>query len=132
MPSPAFARPLWPATLRALRELTRFALASLVLAVGLGGAMAVDPPAGSATVSPVSATVAIDAPASTLVAVRPVVEPGQAVDDGPGQRESASTVPSRTVRAEAASTDAAAVDRVAAPVPAARAGEPTRRGPPAG
>ncbi|PZG22027.1 hypothetical protein C1I95_06125 [Micromonospora craterilacus] len=44
MPSVAFARPMWPATLRALRELTRLALATLVLAVGLGGAAASGPP----------------------------------------------------------------------------------------
>ncbi|WP_216592719.1 hypothetical protein [Verrucosispora sioxanthis] len=95
MPSPAFARPLWPATLCALRELTRLALASLVLAVGLGGAVAADPPTRSTAVSPPSATVTLGAP-PTAVAVRPTVGPERArrgpptglTDGGPADRSS--------------------------------------------
>ncbi|MEV2236761.1 hypothetical protein [Micromonospora sp. NPDC049891] len=132
MPSLAFARPMWPATLCALRELTRLALASLVLAVGLGGAVAADPPARSAAVPPPSAVVAVSPPSATVVTVRPAVEPGQADDAGRDWREPTSTAPIRPERAEAASAGIARVDHHVAPVSAVRAGEPTRRGPPTG
>ncbi|MBQ1072727.1 hypothetical protein KBX06_06035 [Micromonospora sp. C31] len=47
MPSVASVDPFWSVTLRCLRELTRLAVAALVLAVGLGGAT----PAPAATPS---------------------------------------------------------------------------------
>ncbi|WBB94021.1 hypothetical protein [Verrucosispora sp. WMMC514] len=131
MPSPAFARPLWPATLRALRELTRLALASLVLAVGLGGAVAADPPARSTAVSPPTATVALGSPSTAVPAVRPAVEPARAVDAGQWG-EPTTSAPARPAGTDGTSAGAAQVDHRVAPVPAVRAGEPTRRGPPVG
>ncbi|MCZ7421285.1 hypothetical protein O7605_17410 [Verrucosispora sp. WMMA2121] len=130
MPSPAFARPLWPATLRALRELTRLALASLVLAVGLGGAVAADPPARSTAVSPPTATVALGSPSTAVPAVRPAVEPARAVDAGPDWRAPAATAPVRPEDTDDTSADAAPTDSHIASARAVRAGEPTRRGPP--
>ncbi|MBQ1025265.1 hypothetical protein [Micromonospora sp. C95] len=130
MSSPAFARPLWPATLCALRELTRLALASLVLAVGLGGGVTTDPPVRSTAVPPPSATVAVGSP-STMSAAAPVVESAQAVDAGKWE-EPTTSAPVRPAGTHGTSADAAQVDHRVAPVPAVRAGEPTRRGPPTG
>ncbi|MBQ1049522.1 hypothetical protein KBX50_13740 [Micromonospora sp. C51] len=130
MSSPAFARPLWPAMLCALRELTRLALATLVLAVGVGGAVAADPSARPTAVPPPSATVVGGSPSTTMSAVQPIVEPAQAVDAGQGWRAPATGAPLRPDRADAKPADAAQVDHRVAPVPAVRAGEPTRRGPP--
>ncbi|MEG3633203.1 hypothetical protein [Micromonospora palythoicola] len=131
MPSPAFARPLWPATLRALRELTRLALASLVLAVGLGGAVAADPPARATAVSPPTATVALGSPSTAMPAIRPTVEPVRAADAGQW-REPATSAPVRPAGTDGTSAAAARVGHPVAPVPAVRAGESTRRGPPTG
>ncbi|MFF5213680.1 hypothetical protein [Micromonospora sp. NPDC000442] len=137
MPSPAFARPLWPAMLCALRELTRLALATLVLAVGLGGAVAADPSARSTAV-PLSAAVAVGSPSTAMPAVRPTVEPaqaidtGQGVDAGQGWRQPSTDATLRPDRADATPAETARIDHRVAPVPAVRAGEPTRRGPPTG
>ncbi|WBB47885.1 hypothetical protein O3597_22610 [Verrucosispora sp. WMMA2044] len=131
MPSPAFARPLWPATLCALRELTRLALASLVLAVGLGGAVAADPPGRSTAVSPPSATVTLGAPPTAVAAVRPTVGPVRAVDAGQ-RREPATSAPVGPAGTDGTSAAAVQVGHRVAPVPAVRAGESTRRGPPTG
>ncbi|GIJ23527.1 hypothetical protein [Micromonospora lutea] len=129
MPSPAFARPLWPATLRALRELTRLALASLVLAVGLGAAVAADPPARSAAVPPSNAAVAVGPLSTAAVAVRPAIEPRPTIDAGQGRQEPTASAPVGPRRGDAAPARATQVGHFIAPV---RAGEPTRRGPPAG
>lgn len=129
MPSLAFARPMWPATLCALRELTRLALASLVLAVGLGATVAADPPERSVAGPPPTMTVAVDPPLTAAV----TVEPAHTAEVAPTWREPVTTAstplfPARRVHASAA-TGTGPADH---PVPAstAREGEPTRRGPP--
>ncbi len=65
---------MWPATLRALRELTRLALATLVLAVALGTAAATEPTSGIGLPA---------APAAATAVARPVVEPIRAADAAP-------------------------------------------------
>ncbi|WBB56232.1 hypothetical protein [Verrucosispora sp. WMMD573] len=132
MPSPAFARPLWPAMLCALRELTRMALATLVLAVGIGGAVTADPPARPTAVPPPSATVFVGSPSTAMSTVRPAVEPAHAVEDAQDWRVSANSAPLPSAGADATPADATRIDHRVAPVPAVRAGEPTRRGPPTG
>ncbi|MGC5050993.1 hypothetical protein ACLQ2S_06040 [Micromonospora sp. DT48] len=128
MPSPAIARPLWPATLRALRELTRLALASLVLAVGLGAAVAADPAAPPATVPPPNAAVAVVPPAGPVATVRAAAQSGPAIDAGHQRREPARNAPTRPAGDAATTAGAAQVEHISA----VRAGEPTRRGPPTG
>lgn len=126
---------MWPATLRALRGLTRLALAALVLAVGVGG-IAAELPARPGTT---------DLPA---VAVRATAEPVRVGDQIPAWHEQATTADSSSAgieRTEAASATGVAtpgiaiavpavsgpVRPVAAPTSAVGEGEPTRRGPPA-
>ncbi|GIJ29408.1 hypothetical protein Vqi01_45700 [Micromonospora qiuiae] len=128
MSSLAFARPMWPATLRAFRELTRLALATLVLAVALGATAAteaipgIDLPAG---------------PAAATVALRPAVEPAQSADARATRQERITaqervTGPARPDVADARTAPVSAVPAdLAIPRVAAGAGEPTRRGPPA-
>ncbi|MEU6072889.1 hypothetical protein [Micromonospora sp. NPDC047074] len=57
MPSVA-SDPFWSVTLRSLRELTRLAVAALVLAVGLGGATAAPAPAPADALGSVATSVA--------------------------------------------------------------------------
>ncbi|GGM33776.1 hypothetical protein GCM10011608_17830 [Micromonospora sonchi] len=159
MSSFAFARPMWPATLRALRELTRLALATLVLAVAFGTTAATGPTPGiELPAAPVAAT----------VVARPFVEPIRATDTTPtaphrlvaparsehaGTRPAAATaIPAHAVPADAIPADAIhtipadgmlahAIPATAIPATAVSAdvtgwraaageGEPTRRGPP--
>ncbi|MBX7269383.1 hypothetical protein KIF24_27440 [Micromonospora sp. Llam7] len=91
MPSLVLARPMWPATLRALRGLTRLALASLVLAVGLGG-IAADLPARPSTV---------ELPA---VATRPAAAPDRVANPAPAWHERAATAIAPSARSERAGT----------------------------
>lgn len=122
---------MWPATLRALRELTRLALAALVLVVGLGGAVATGLP-GQPT--------ALDLPArpvTATVVARSAVEPSQTTDEATTRQQriaaqQPATGPARADLADTRPAPAPAVpaDLVTAQV-AAGAGEPTRRGPPA-
>jgi hypothetical protein len=116
----------------ALRELTRLALATLVLAVGLGGAVTADPPARPTAIPPPSAAVVDGSPSTAMSAVQPIVEPARAVDAGQDWRVSANSAPLSPAGADATPADATRIDHRVAPVPAVRAGEPTRRGPPTG
>ncbi len=123
---------MWPATLRALRELTRLALATFLLTVALGASAAAASPHPSA----------VDVPAPS-VATQQVVEtvPGQttrmaadstrAADASLHQQERVNA-PARVESADAQPAPVAAVPvEVASWRAAAGAGEPTRRGPPA-
>ncbi|MFV2103914.1 hypothetical protein [Micromonospora sp. LOL_024] len=135
MPSLAFARPMWPATLRAMRELTRLALAALVLAVGVGGIAAELPTRPTAADLPTVAT--------------RVAEPGWMGDQFPAWHEQATITvapPAGIGRVDAAPATGVATPRtaiaiaaavvtgparpVAAPHSTTGEGEPTRRGPP--
>ncbi len=134
MPSVALARPMWPATLRALRELTRLALATLVLAVGLGGAAATDQPGRSTATDlparPVAATVAAQ---PAVEPVRPAVKPVRAAADlpaRPAQVVASTAPPARPEHADTAPAAAVPAHHFAAPHAATGEGEPTRRGPP--
>ncbi|WUR60495.1 hypothetical protein OHS32_03545 [Micromonospora chokoriensis] len=117
MSSAACVRPARWAVLRSLRELTRLAVTALVLAVGLGGALAATPPPTPTQLRP-------SAVSSRVATVRP--------DTGPATE--------RAGQPAAPPTDA--VDIVSAPVPVAEGpqntpaidpgrGTPARRGPPA-
>ncbi|MEH0970362.1 hypothetical protein V6U77_04390 [Micromonospora sp. CPCC 205546] len=125
MPSVASVDPFWSVTLRSLRELTRLAVAALVLAVGLGGASAAPAPAssvtGSAAVTTAGPIAANTRPTLSLPRREPVVE----------QVSGATAAPS-TLRHET-STDTTAVP-LAHQDGLARdpgRGVPARRGPPA-
>ncbi|MEU4772555.1 hypothetical protein [Micromonospora sp. NPDC023644] len=121
MPSVASVDPFWSVTLRSLRELTRLAVAALVLAVGLGGATAAPAPTPSAA-GPAAVTAALPAVASARVAQplprrEPVAE--QASD---------SAAPPAARRAD---TSAVPVTRPDGPARDPGRGVPARRGPPA-
>ncbi|MFG1838863.1 hypothetical protein ACLQ29_09265 [Micromonospora sp. DT228] len=79
MSSAVFVRPARWAVLRSLRELTRLAITALVLAVGLGGALAASPPPASTQLRPsaVSSRVASVRPDATPVTER-AAEPAAA------------------------------------------------------
>ncbi|MGC4853598.1 hypothetical protein ACLQ24_09405 [Micromonospora sp. DT4] len=61
MSSAALVRPARWAVLRSLRELTRLAVTALVLAVGLGGALAATPPPADAQLRPSAVSSRVDA-----------------------------------------------------------------------
>lgn len=61
MSSAALVRPARWAVLRSLRELTRLAVTALVLAVGLGGALAATPPSAQAQLRPSAVSSRVDA-----------------------------------------------------------------------
>ncbi|WP_433536766.1 hypothetical protein ACQPZK_02680 [Micromonospora sp. CA-249363] len=117
MSSVALIRPARWAVLRSLRELTRLAVTALVLAVGLGGALAATPPPAEAHLRPTAVSSRVDT-------VRP---------------EAAPTVErtSRPVPAPPADRDAVApagpilVVAEQAPAGVPVHGTPPRRGPPA-
>ncbi|MFC4020867.1 hypothetical protein ACFOW4_23385 [Micromonospora sp. GCM10011542] len=117
MSSAASVRPFRRAVLRSLRELTRLAVTALVLAVGLGGALAVAPPPGAATpLRPASVSSRVDS-------IRPEAAPRLATDAAP-------TRPTRPfVAAPAIDNATAAPDD--APRTGSGRGTPSRRGPPA-
>ncbi|MDG4807464.1 hypothetical protein O7634_11955 [Micromonospora sp. WMMD1120] len=80
MSSAVSARPARWAALRSLRELTRLAITALVLAVGLGAALAATPPPAPTPLRPSAvssqvATVRPDAGPATERAGRPAVAP---------------------------------------------------------
>ncbi|QOC93970.1 hypothetical protein [Micromonospora craniellae] len=141
MSSVALARPLWPATLRTLRELTRLALAALVLAVGLGAAAADLPlrPAGDqptrvAAVDHRAWSVAADLPAwpGTVTPVTEQVRASGVLATSHPQPTIPTAPPARpepTAGSGLAGTTT--VHQSAVPRPAVGHGEPTRRGPPA-
>ncbi|MEO3772870.1 hypothetical protein [Micromonospora sp. B9E7] len=85
MSSAACVRPARGAVLRSLRELTRLAVTALVLAVGLGGALAATPPPTPTQLRPSAvssrvATVRPDADPATERAGQPAAPPADAVD----------------------------------------------------
>ncbi|MDG4778821.1 hypothetical protein O7614_04065 [Micromonospora sp. WMMD961] len=85
MSSAACVRPALWAALRSLRELTRLAVTALVLAVGLGGALAATPPPTPTPLRPSAvssrvATVHPDAGPATERAGQFVAPPADAVD----------------------------------------------------
>ncbi|MEU7998721.1 hypothetical protein AB0B83_25795 [Micromonospora sp. NPDC049060] len=125
MPSVASVDPFWSVTLRSLRELTRLAVAALVLAVGLGGATAASAPAPFAAVTaPVPAAV----PAGASAPLTPPLSRREPVAE---QADGFAAPPA--VRHDDTLADAAAV-AVARPDGPAREpgrGVPARRGPPA-
>ncbi|MET8278610.1 hypothetical protein [Micromonospora sp. NPDC005174] len=61
MSSAALVRPARWAVLRSLRELTRLAVTALVLAVGVGGALAATPPPAQAQLRPSAVSSRVDA-----------------------------------------------------------------------
>ncbi|KAB1141351.1 hypothetical protein F6X68_21740, partial [Micromonospora sp. AMSO12t] len=72
MPSVASVDPFWSLTLRSLRELTRLAIAALVLAVGLGAASAAPaPPPFAAGPAAVTAPVPAAGPAVASARLTP-------------------------------------------------------------
>ncbi|WP_327033100.1 hypothetical protein [Micromonospora ureilytica] len=123
MSSAAFARPARWAVLRSLRELTRLAVTALVLAVGLGAALAATPPPAPTQLRP-------SAVSSRVASVRP--DAGPAVERA-GQPTVAPTAGTRdTATADTATaTGPVAAGLVHAPAIDPGRGTPTRRGPPA-
>ncbi|MER7330524.1 MULTISPECIES: hypothetical protein [unclassified Micromonospora] len=122
MPSVASTDPFWSATLRSLRELTRLAVAALVLAVGLGGVTAA-PALSVPTLGPAaSAPVAANAP---VAAIAPVDRPLP-------RREPAAerTVDAAPPAVRRAVTPVVSVVRLDVPTRGPGRGVPTRRGPP--
>lgn len=115
MPSAASTDPFWSVTLRSLRELTRLAVAALVLAVGLGGVTAAPAPAAP-TLGP--------AVASTPVA--PVDRPLPRREPA-AERVVDAAAPPTVRRAE---TPVASTARLDVPARDPGRGVPTRRGPP--
>ncbi|MFG2012836.1 hypothetical protein ACGFNF_27600 [Micromonospora sp. NPDC048868] len=133
MPSAASVDPFWSVTLRSLRELTRLAVAALVLAVGLGGATAASAPAPfaagpTAVTAPVPAAVTAAVPAGASAPLTPPLSRREPVAE---QADGFAAPPA--VRHDDTLADAAAV-AVARPDGPAREpgrGVPARRGPPA-
>ncbi|RIV37052.1 hypothetical protein [Micromonospora radicis] len=128
MPSLAFARPLWPATLCALRDLTRLALAALVLAVGLGGVAATGQPARP------DVTALPARPVANLVTARPVdsVRTAEQSPTQPARALAPTPEPDRAERLAAVPPVVAVAARPDRVRPAAAEGGATRRGPPTG
>ncbi|MGC4768591.1 hypothetical protein ACLQ25_06335 [Micromonospora sp. DT44] len=116
MSSVAVVRPARWAVLRSLRELTRLAVTALVLAVGLGGALATTPPA-EAQLRPAAVSSRVDT-------VRPDAAPTTERTSRP-----APATPADAVAAAPASP--VLVSREHAPAGVPGRGTPTRRGPPA-
>ncbi|MEU4642009.1 hypothetical protein [Micromonospora sp. NPDC023814] len=117
MPSVASTDPFWSATLRLLRELTRLAVAALVLAVGLGGVTTAPAPSvptlGPAASAPVAANAPVDRPL-------PRREPA-------AERTVDAATPPAVRRAE---NPVASIVRLDVPTRDPGRGVPTRRGPP--
>lgn len=127
MPSVASVDPFWSVTLRSLRELTRLAVAALVLAVGLGGASAAPAPfaAGPAAVTaPVPAAVTAAGPAVASARLTPPLS-------RPEQADGFAAPPALRRDGTPADTAAVAVARPDGPARDPGRGVPARRGPPA-
>ncbi|MGC5333694.1 hypothetical protein [Micromonospora sp. DT62] len=130
MPSVASVDPFWSVTLRSLRELTRLAVAALVLAVGLGSATAAPAPfaAGPAAVTaPVPAAVTAAGPTVASARLTPPLSRREPV------AEQVDGVAAPAVRRDdtPADTAAVAVARPDGPAHDPGRGVPARRGPPA-
>ncbi|MFF0150049.1 hypothetical protein [Micromonospora sp. NPDC005203] len=117
MSSAVLVRPARWAVLRSLRELTRLAITALVLAVGLGGALAATPPPASTQLRP-------SAVSSRVASVRPDAAPATERTAQPAAARPAD--PAGTT----ALTSPIAESRGQAPAIDPGRGTPTRRGPP--
>ncbi|MET8039427.1 hypothetical protein ABZU25_01030 [Micromonospora sp. NPDC005215] len=118
MSSAVFVRPARWAALLSLRELTRLAITALVLAVGLGGALAATPPPASTQLRP-------SAVSSRVASVRPDAPPATERAAQPAAARPADTADT------AALTGPTAEGRGQAPAIDPGRGTPARRGPPA-
>ncbi|MEV4117902.1 hypothetical protein [Micromonospora sp. NPDC049645] len=117
MSSAASARPARWAVLRSLRELTRLAVTALVLAVGLGAALAATPPPAPTPLRP-------SAVSSRVASVRPDAGPAIERAGQPNVAPPAGTVdPTRAA-------GPVAVGPGHAPASDPGRGTPARRGPP--
>ncbi|MER7416633.1 hypothetical protein ABT346_07570 [Micromonospora peucetia] len=122
MPSVASVDPFWSVTLRSLRELTRLAVAALVLAVGLGGAAAAPTP--PAAFGPAAVTVGPVATTARLAQPLPGREPT-------AEQANDAAAPQRVRRADtSADTSAVPAGRPDGPAHDPGRGVPARRGPP--
>ncbi|MFY1597838.1 hypothetical protein [Micromonospora sp. WMMD737] len=130
MPSVASVDPFWSMTLRSLRELTRLAVAALVLAVGLGGATAAPAPfaAGPAAVTaPVPAAVTAAGPAVAGARLTPPLSRREPV----AERADGFAAPPAVRRDDTPAAAAVALARPDGPARDPGRGVPARRGPPA-
>jgi hypothetical protein len=118
VPSVASTDPFWSATLRSLRELTRLAVAALVLAVGLGGVTAASAPSVP-TLGPVAAS-------TPVAAIAPVDRPLPRREPA-AERVVDAAAPPTVRRIE---TPVASAARLDVPARDPGRGVPTRRGPP--
>ncbi|MGW5556050.1 hypothetical protein ACWER9_02355 [Micromonospora sp. NPDC003944] len=118
MSSAASARPARWAVLRSLRELTRLAITALVLAVGLGAALAATPPPAPTQLRP-------SAVSSRVASVHP--------DAGPAIERAAQPAPAPPADTLDSATATGPVAAAPVHVPAIDPGRdtPARRGPPA-
>ncbi|MEU7926504.1 hypothetical protein [Micromonospora sp. NPDC049801] len=116
MSSVALVRPARWAVLRSLRELTRLAVTALVLAVGLGGALAATPPPAEAQLRPTAVSSRVDT-------VRP--------DTAPTTERTSRPAPATPADAVAAPAGPVLVGTEHAPAGVPGRGIPPRRGPPA-
>ncbi|MFV2116678.1 hypothetical protein ACFHW0_30745 [Micromonospora sp. LOL_025] len=123
MPSAASVDPFWSVTLRSLRELTRLAIAALVLAVGLGGT----------TVAPApSAAVTAPVPAAGLTVASTRLTPPLSRREPVAEQVDGFAAPPAVRRDDTpADTSAVAVARPDGPARDPGRGVPARRGPPA-
>ncbi|MCG5447125.1 hypothetical protein NIE79_005864 [Micromonospora sp. NIE79] len=104
--------------LRSLRDLTRLAVTALVLAVGLGAALAATPPPASTHLQP-------SAVSSRVASVRPDAGPANERAGQPAETPPAGTLDTATATGPAASGP------VHIPAIDPGRGTPARRGPPA-
>ncbi|MFC5927224.1 hypothetical protein [Micromonospora vulcania] len=118
MPSVASVRPARWAVLRSLRELTRLAVTVLVLAVGLGGALATTPPDAPTQVRPSAVSSRVD-----------ILGPAAAAEQASTQR-TGQPAELRPVSTVAAATGPVIVGPQQAPAADPTRGTPYRRGPP--
>ncbi|MEV6377035.1 hypothetical protein [Micromonospora musae] len=86
MLSVASARPTWRATLRTLGELTRLAVATLALAVGLGAAAPAGPPATAAQLQPTSVSSQVEVLRPEIAPVAERLTPAEAPAHRPADR----------------------------------------------
>ncbi|MEU5945251.1 hypothetical protein ABZ793_06775 [Micromonospora sp. NPDC047465] len=122
MPFVAPADPFWSVTLRSLRELTRLAVAALVLAVGLGGVTAAPAPP-----APALGPAAAGAPAAVGV---PVEQPLPGRAPAAERVVDAATPPAVRRAVVPAETSVEAIVRRDVPARDPGRGVPARRGPP--
>ncbi|MEU5671528.1 hypothetical protein ABZ749_14380 [Micromonospora sp. NPDC047753] len=118
MSSAASVRPARWAVLRSLREMTRLAVTALVLAVGLGAALAATPPPTPTQLRP-------SAVSSRVASVSPDAGPADERTGQPAEAPPAGTLDTATA------TGPVAAGPVHVPAADPGRGSPARRGPPA-